>query len=89
MDGIVVLERRHRCLAGVEHAGRELIVGLRAGSVEILDAMGAPIAMHERAYGEQPTNSQEPITQFETLCHRPNAWRNSQMRDALSDLLAA
>lgn len=35
--GIVVLERCHRYLAGPGHAGRELIVGLRAGSVEILD----------------------------------------------------
>ena len=87
--GIIILERRHRYLAGAEHAGRELIVGLRAGSVEILDAKGAPVAMHERAYGEQPTNSQEPITQLETLCHRPNAWRNSQVRDALPDPLAA
>ena len=87
--GIIVLERRHRYLAGAEHAGRELIVGLRAGSVEILDAKGAPVAIHERAYGEQPTNSQEPITQLETLCHRPNAWRNSQVRDALPDPLAA
>lgn len=38
--GIIVLERRHRYLAGAEHAGRELIVGLRARSVEILDAKG-------------------------------------------------
>lgn len=87
--GIVVLERRHRYLAGPGHAGREPVVGLRAGSVEILDGEGTSIAVHERAYGDRPTSSEDPLARLETLRARANAWRNSRVRDALPDALAS
>lgn len=38
--GALTLEGRHRYFTGVEHAGLELIVGLRAETVEILDTAG-------------------------------------------------
>ncbi|KFI61495.1 putative transposase fused to DNA replication protein [Bifidobacterium pullorum subsp. gallinarum] len=58
--GIVTVEGRHRYAAGPEHAGRELIVGLRAFEVELLDASGARITTHPRAYGDNPTSSDDP-----------------------------
>lgn len=45
--------------------------------------------MHERAYGDRPTSSEDPLAQLETLCARANAWRNSRVRDALPDALAS
>ena len=57
--GIVTVEGRHRYAAGPEHAGRELIVGLRAFEVELLDASGARITTHPRAYGDNPTSSDD------------------------------
>lgn len=59
--GIVTVEGRHRYAAGPEHAGRELIVGLRAFEVELLDASGARITTHPRAYGDNPTSSKRPV----------------------------
>ncbi len=85
--GAVTLEGRHRYFTGIEHAGRELIVGLRADSVEILDTTGKPIGMRERAYGDAPTSSDDPVNQLEALVFRANAWPNSKVRDALPDPL--
>lgn len=62
--GIVTVEGRHRYAAGPEHAGRELIVGLRAFEVELLDASGARITTHPRAYGDNPTSSDDPSMQI-------------------------
>lgn len=62
--GIVTVEGRHRYAAGPEHAGRELIVGLRAFEVELLDASGARITTHPRAYGDNPTSSDDPSLQI-------------------------
>ena len=85
--GIVTVEGRHRYAAGPEHAGRELIVGLRAFEVELLDASGARITTHPRAYGDNPTSSDDPSMQIGLLCNRPGAWPNSQVREALPDPL--
>lgn len=85
--GNIVLEGRHRYAAGPEHAGREMIVGLRALEIEILDAGGVHVAAHPRAYGDKPTSSADPSSQLELLCTRPAAWRNSRVRDALPDPL--
>ncbi|KFI64214.1 transposase [Bifidobacterium cuniculi] len=85
--GAVTLQGRHRYLAGIEHAGRETVVGLRALDVDLLDAKGGEIIAHERAYGDGPSSSEEAIQQLEALCCKANAWPNSQVRDALPDPL--
>ena len=85
--GAVTLEGRHRYFTGVEHAGLELIVGLRAETVEILDTAGRPVGMHERAYGPAPTSSDDPMRQLEALVFRANAWPNSKVRDELPNPL--
>ena len=85
--GNVILEGRHRYAAGPEYAGREMIVGLRALEIEILDAEGRHVITHQRAYGERPTSSTDPSGQLELLCVRPAAWSNSRVRDALPDPL--
>ena len=85
--GIVTVEGRHRYAAGPEHAGREPVVGLRAFEVELLDASGARITTHPRAYGDNPTSSDDPSLQIGLLCNRPGAWPNSQVREALPDPL--
>lgn len=65
--GAVTLEGNHRYFAGIEHAGRELIVGFRADSVEILMVEGRPVGMHERAYVHAPTSSDDQVKQLEAL----------------------
>ena len=73
--------------AGPEHAGHEMIVGLRALEVEILDAEGKRVITHPRFYGDKPTDSGDPSSQLGLLCDRPAAWRNSRVRDAMPDPL--
>ena len=85
--GCVTLEGRHRYSADPGNAGREVIVGLRALEIEILDAGGRHIATHPRAYGDAPTDSSDPSRQLGLLCNRPNARPNSRVREALPDPL--
>lgn len=85
--GRVTVEGKHRYPADPANAGCEVIVGFRALEVEVLDAKGRRIAVHERAYGQAPTSSDDPPRQLEALCNKPNAWPNSQVREALPDPL--
>lgn len=85
--GCVTLEGRHRYSADPGSAGREVIIGIRALEIEILDSSGRRLASHPRAYGDMPTDSSDPSRQLELLCNRPNAWPNSRVREALPDPL--
>ena len=85
--GNITVQGRHRYAAGPEHAGHEMIVGLRALEVEILDAEGKRVITHPRSYGDKPTDSGDPSSQLGLLRDRPAAWRNSRVRDAMPDPL--
>ena len=69
--GNVTVQGRHRYAAGPEHAGHEMIVGLRALEVEILDAEGKRVITHPRSYGDKPTDSGDPSSQLCVLA----SWR--------------
>ena len=66
--GNITLQGRHRYAAGPEHAGHEMIVGLRALEVEILDTEGKRVITHPRAYGDKPTDSGDPSSQLGVFC---------------------
>ena len=85
--GVVTLDGRHRYSTDGSHARRDVLVGLRALEIEILDAEGTRLAAHPRAYGQASTSSEDPSMQLAMLCNRPNAWRNSLVRDMLPDPL--
>lgn len=86
--GIVTVEGRHRYAAGPEHAGRELIVGLRAFEVRAASMPPGPASRRIRA----PTATTPPAATTRPCrsgCRgdRPGAWPNSQVREALPDPL--
>lgn len=91
-EGRQVRDRHRRGQAPVR--GRPRACGARAdrraarvrGSGR-LDASGARITTHPRAYGDNPTSSDDPSLQIGLLCNRPGAWPNSQVREALPDPL--
>ena len=87
--GNVVLDGRHRYSSAPEFGSAELIVGKGAFDVEIYDAEGALIAVHERAWGDRPTESVEPASQLPLLCRKPAGWPNSRVRADLADDLRA
>lgn len=76
---------RHLYSADPSLARRELIVGLRATSVEIYDGDGTLVCTHERAYGKAPTDSTDPTSQLGLLTWNIGAWENSRVRAALPD----
>lgn len=86
--GIVTVEGRHRYAAGPEHAGRELIVGLRAFEVRAAAMPPGPASRRIRApTATTPPAASGPSLQIGLLCNRPGAWPNSQVREALPDPL--
>ena len=66
-------------------AGRDVVVGLGATTVEIFDGDGTFVCVHERAYGSAPTDTANPGSQLALLCVKAHGWQNSQVRSALSD----
>lgn len=67
-------------------AGRMLICGFRAHTVEFYDAVTAEmIASSPRAYGKDVAEVMNPATQLELLTKKPGGWRNSEVRHALGD----
>lgn len=91
-EGRQVRDRHRRGQAPVR--GRPRACGARAGRRAArvrgsgrCDASGARITTHPRAYGDNPTSSDDPSLQIGLLCNRPGAWPNSQVREALPDPL--
>ena len=76
---------RHRYSSDPSLARQELIVGLRATVVEIYNADGTLVCIHDRAYGAAPTDSSDPASQLGLLAWNIGAWENSQVRAALPD----
>lgn len=68
-----------------ECAGREMVVGLWATRVAVMDGDGAVVAEHARAYGDAPTDTTDPASQLPLLANRLGAWRESRVRAALPD----
>lgn len=86
--GIVTVEGRHRYAAGPEHAGRELIVGLRAFEVGPLRCLRGPHHDASARLRRQP-HQQQAARPCRSGCRgdRPGAWPSSQVREALPDPL--
>ena len=86
--GIVTVEGRHRYAAGPEHAGRELIVGLRAFEVRAASMPPGPASRRIRApTATTPPAASGPSRGSGCRGDRPGAWPNSQVREALPDPL--
>lgn len=87
--GNVVLDGRHRYSTAPEFGASELIVGKTAFDVEIYDSQGSLLAVHERAWGDRPTETVEPESQLPLLCRKPAGWPNSRVRASLPEDLRA
>ena len=79
-------------LAGPYWHGREMLVGLRDSTVEILDARGRRVALLPRSY-EEGASVRDPACLLPALTARPRAWPESPLRSevpgALRDALDA
>ena len=66
--GVVTLDGRHRCSTDASHARRDVLVGLRALEIEILDVEGTHPAVRPRAYGQAGTSSEDPSMRLAMPC---------------------
>jgi len=76
--GHVSVDGREYC-AGPAWHGRELLVGVRAASVEILADRGRRVALLPRAFGEGPC-VRNPLSLIPALVARPRAFGESTVR---------
>ncbi|MGO5211273.1 Mu transposase domain-containing protein [Parafannyhessea sp. LCP21S3_E6] len=83
--GKVRVDGRHWYSTSPECAGREVVVGLWATRVAVMDGDGAVVAEHARAYGDAPTDTTDPASQLPLLANRLGAWRESGAGAALPD----
>ena len=88
--GKVALEAgKHKYLAHAGLAGRDLVVGVRALSVEIWTAEGEFVRSYERRFGDAFTNDEDPVAALDLLRLKPRAFSCSSVRSLLDKELAA
>ncbi|MEC4295551.1 IS21 family transposase [Adlercreutzia shanghongiae] len=83
--GYVCLDGNHRYAADPSLARRSVIVGRRAFCIDIYTEDGELVATHDRAYGDAPSSSDDPLSQLNVLCMKPSGWQNSLVRHSLPD----
>ena len=83
--GKVTLGGRHRYSSDPALAGRILTVGIGAWEVRVIDEGGELVCVHERAYGDAPTDTTDPASQLPLICNRPASWANSRVREELPE----
>lgn len=88
-QGKVQVDGRHFYSTDPSLAGRDLIVGLGAVTVDVYTADGERVCSHERAYGSAPSDSSNPASQIPLLYQKVGGWRNSTVRAALPVELAS
>lgn len=86
-QGRICLEGRRHYSSDPSLAQADLIVALRAFSVEIYTEEGSFVCEHRRAYGQAPTDTTGPESQPPLLCVKPGGWKNSKVRSSMGENL--
>ncbi|WP_439645366.1 Mu transposase domain-containing protein, partial [Geotalea toluenoxydans] len=68
---------RHYYSTSPEYAGQEVLVAIRAHSIDILDDHKRLVVRHSRVYGERRSDSCDYRTSLAVLMNNPGAWKNS------------
>lgn len=72
-----------------ENAHREVLVGIRAHTIDILTEGGKVVTTHHRAFGEGRTDISDYSTTMAVLMKNSGAWENSGLRRETPDALRA
>jgi hypothetical protein len=83
--GKVRIDSRHYYSTSPEYAGREMLVAIRAHSIDILDDHKHLIVRHSRVFGERRSDSCDYRTSLAVLMNNPGAWKNSGIRELIPD----
>jgi hypothetical protein len=78
--GKVRIDARHFYSSSPEYANQEVLVAIRAHTIDILDVDHKVIASHRRQYGPKRSDSLDYRTSLAVLMRNPGAWKNSGVR---------
>ena len=87
--GKVCMDGKHFYSTRPESANKQVLVGIRAHTVDILTEGGQVITTHRRAYGDNRTDISDYSTTLAVLMKNSGAWGNSGLRRETPDALRA
>lgn len=79
--GYVTLDSCHVYSTSPAFSAREVVIAVRAHTVDIIDTDGCVIATHHRRFGKSRTESIDAASTVHCLIKKPGAWRNSRLRE--------
>ena len=85
--GKIHLDGRHHYSTRPEYAGQEVLVAVRAHSIDILDEHKQLIVRHTRQFGAKRSDTVDYRTSLAMLTRNVGAWRNSGIRELVSPQL--
>lgn len=85
--GKIHIDARHHYSTRPEYAGREVLVGIRAHTVEVLDSDKQLVVRHTRQYGLTRSDTVDYRTSLAILLRNAGAWPNSGIRELVSPVL--
>lgn len=85
--GKVRLDEHHFYSTCPEFGGTEVLVGVKAHTIEIYNECGAPVTVHRRRFGADRTDTLDYRTTLATLTKNVGAWKNSGVREMIPQTL--
>lgn len=85
--GKICLEGKHYYSTRPENGKSQVLVGIRAHTVEILTEMGEILTTHKRQFGENRTDISDYSTTLAELTKKSGAWFNCGLRKEVPDIL--
>jgi transposase len=82
--GKVHLDARHHYSTRPEYARQEVLVAIRAHTIDILDEHKQLVVQHTRQYGCRRSDTVDYRTSLAMLMRNAGAWRNSGIRELVS-----
>lgn len=87
--GKVRIDGRHFYSSSPEHSSREVLVAIRAHTIDIFDEQHNVIVSHTRSFGTQRSDSCDYRTSLAMLMKNPGAWKNSGVRELVPEKVKA
>jgi transposase len=85
--GKVRLDAHHFYSTCPEFGGSEVLVGIRAHTIEIYEEGGSLLTVHRRRFGEERTDTLDYRTTLATLTKSVGSWKNSGVREMIPESL--
>jgi transposase len=83
--GKVQVEGNHHYSTRPEYGGREVLVGIRAHTIDIYTEEKDILVRHRREFGKERTDSTDYRTSLAVLMRNVGAWPNSGIRELVPD----